>query len=421
MLNSTHNFECNDNTNAETSNYMYFYLISILGLIGNTLVFLYFYKKVNLNSTNRAYIMSIAIVDMIFIIINFFDTKFSSSLNYNFICQINNYCINSSKNLSALLLLVLIINNLVRCYEGSYSLGTVSCIGQACSKSSLIFTLLTVLALSYYNLWNKSLPAVPNNDNICCGFVAEFNPRFTYRLENGILFLIYISIAILSIVLFVVFYKKNLTLHCNSRRDPVVEKEMVIGISFVSLFTSIFQIFFFINLFIELDSSLAKFELLMKNIDYQDYTETNSTYVEEKENQYLEVEYMILVAFSFKFFIYLITMRSYRNFILKSLRIKFSINPFIMFNHENQLANEHSRLISENFSWTNNNTRCSHISTDQPSQKQQPVCSYNVKTDRLSLNTEQIPKKLSNKRFSLSREQLKIFSIKINGFKSDII
>ena len=429
MLNSTANFDfCNDTTGIESNNFIYFYLISIVGLIGNTLIFLYFYKKVNPNSTNRAYIMSIAMVDMVFIIINFIDTKFSNSLHHNFICQLNNYCMNSSKNVSAVLTVVLLINNLVRVYEGSYTLSISTCIGQACSKSSLIFTLLTVLALSYYNLWNKSLPAVPNNETICCGFVQEFNPQFTYQLENGILCFLYISIAILSILLFVIFYSKKFTLDCNSRRDPVIEKEMVIGISFVSLFTSFFQIFFFSKLFKELNNSLIKFENLMKNIDssqnnnnnhnHQDYADGNSTSIEEKENQFLEIEYMILISFSFKFFIYLITMRSFRNLILKILRIKFTMNPFIIFNHDDHyIKTENSRLINEHASWANNNTRGSYVSTEQ-----QPSCSYNVKSNRLSLNTEQFSKKLSLKRFSLNKEQqLKIFSIKINGLKSDLI
>ena len=415
---------------AENHLATFIYMISIVGLIGNTIIFLYFYKKVNPNSTNRAYILSIAVFDIIFIIINFLDTKFVNSLQYNLVCQLNNYCMNSSKNVSAVLLLVLLINNLVRVFEGSYTLGASTCKGQTCSNSSIIFTILTVLALSYYNLWNKSLPVVPNNNNICCGFVQEFNPQFTYKLENGLLAFIYVCAVVLSITLFVFFYLKNFELDCNTRRDPLIEKDMVIGAVFVSLFTSILQIAFFSKLFVELYNSVNKFENLMKNIETS-YANTNqssgnnSKSFEDKEisTDHADIEYMLLMSFSFKFFIYLMTMKSFRNAIFMFLRIKISINPFFIFtdNRSQSTMNEERKLInsSENVLKSSYNNNVNSVGQ----QNNHPCCSYQINDSKTSIETKsKFDKKSPIKNLSFKKDRsLKLFSIKINNLKGEMV
>ena len=392
-------FECNDTINTKPIKYIYFYIISILGLIGNGLIFLFFKKKINPNSTNRAYIIVIAISDIVFILVYFIDTKYANNLQYNFICQLNNYFMNATKNLSAAMLLILVLNNLIRVFKGTYTLGVSTWYGQACSSSSIIFTTITVLALSYYNLWNKSLPLVSHaNDTsqfeaLCCDFVKEFNPQFTYKLENAILCIIYVAISILSVVVFVLFYLKSFTLNCGMHRDVDCERDMIISITVVAFITSVLQIAFIIKLFIELSSSLKKFESLMKSIEESHKNLIHDTdlslFDEEIPNEidHVDIEYLLLITFSFKTFIYIITMKSFRKSICQILRVRFVLNPSVIFKDPRRSIRTEIHEIQSSLSDSNTN----------------PICSYHSQTqeNRLLMN------------------QVKFFSFKLNGFKND--
>jgi hypothetical protein len=101
--------------------------IFLIGVIGNLYICGYCLKYINYKSINRSYLISITLCDLINLIINYIEAVSIISqfyANTNVTCQISNYLISATKNLSAVLLMICLINNLIRLTVfGSYTIG----------------------------------------------------------------------------------------------------------------------------------------------------------------------------------------------------------------------------------------------------------------------------------------------------------
>lgn len=369
---ATKKFEC-ESLQKKSFNYTILYIIFSNGILGNIIAMIYFYKYISYKSVNRAYIIAFLASDLVFMLLNFLETVLAVNFNYNFLCQLNNYLMHATKNLSAILLLICVINNLIRIHFGRYTLDQRSCFGQACSRPSVIFTVISVLALSYYNLWNAALidnvsaptiihtpvsslneplsTTVSINDEYqqsevnhiyedinrikCCGYVNEFiNPQLIYKLDNGILLTIYTAICVLSVTTSVMFYVRRNLLKCNQNKNFRNERDMMLSVICIAFIQSVLEIICFSKIFIKLNSvsdleniiqnqhdmSIEQFEKLMSETFVEEFDQIggNST------------EYISLASKSFKLIIFMLFLRKIRHRIFKILRFKCKINPSVI-------------------------------------------------------------------------------------------
>jgi hypothetical protein len=125
-LSQTSNNETKTSSTTDYSSILIHAFFSI-GVVGNLYIAGYCIKFTSHKSINRSYLISISLCDTINLIINYIETVSIISQSYsntNVVCQISNYLISATKNLSAVLLLLCLVNNAIRLILfGSYTIG----------------------------------------------------------------------------------------------------------------------------------------------------------------------------------------------------------------------------------------------------------------------------------------------------------
>jgi hypothetical protein len=226
--------------------------------------------------------------------------------------------------------------------------GVHSWLGQACSKSSILFTVLTVLAISYYNLWNKGVFYIHKEHQ--CTFVSEFNAQLVYKIENCILLIVYSIVLTLSVILLFIFMKKKNKLRCNVNRDRQREKDMLFTLVIVALLTSAMRLAFFFNSLIQINNSLENIEtiFLQSSVTYEQSINTDlMRNIDKLTTQYsnsaslfqFNIELLLFLSSSFKIITFLLCMKTLRSKLTRCMRIRFIINSSVLctiFKRQNQ-------------------------------------------------------------------------------------
>jgi hypothetical protein len=210
-------------------------------------------------------------------------------------------------------------------------------LGQACSKPSIVFIVLAVLAISYYNLWNKGVFYM--HDEYQCTFVNEFNAQLVYKLENSILLVVYSIVLILSVLLLIVFVKKEKKLRCHINRDKQCEKDLLVTVILVAMLTSVMRLVFFLSSLIQISSSLEKIENIFLESHYQkpidmDLTENidklTSQYSGNDSMFHFNIELILFFSSSFKIMTFLVCISKIRLKLMKVCRIQVYFNPLVL-------------------------------------------------------------------------------------------
>lgn len=344
-------YELKGHESTENNNLKTIILISLMyafSMLSNIIIIVYFTKKVNPRSTNRAFIIAISTNDFVHILLSFIENVIFSYNNIPVLCELDTFLVSVIKNLTAGLLIASILNSIVRLHFGSYTIGVQSFHGQVCSKLSLVITLLCILSTSSYNLWRKTVQNknCPFDEIECCSTISSYDSEVFFFLENIILVINYIILITLTLILTVLYICKKNNLRCHIKRDKKIERDMVLSLILIAFVTSILQIIQIFESFNNYDNSLQQLTVIINQYLLQNKLNlSNGSRFDKGLISIIRNEYLGLISATFKVFVFCYCITKIRKKLFFLFRIKCRLNPNAVIRDKRKLFNEQKKLV----------------------------------------------------------------------------